>query len=37
MGNPGAGVFVAPPARIGEIIELNGPDIYRTATVTREE
>ena len=32
MGYPGGGDFVATPARIREIIELNGPDIYRTAT-----
>jgi S1-C subfamily serine protease len=36
MGYPGGGDFVATPARIREIIELNGPDIYRTGTVTRE-
>jgi len=36
MGYPGGGDFVATPARIREIIELNGPDIYRTTTVTRE-
>src|SRR4051812_7096522 len=36
MGYPGGGDFVATPARIREIIELNGPDIYRSATVTRE-
>jgi S1-C subfamily serine protease len=36
MGYPGGGDFVATPARVREIIELNGPDIYRTATVTRE-
>jgi S1-C subfamily serine protease len=36
MGYPGGGDFVATPARIRETIELNGPDIYRTATVTRE-
>ena len=33
---PGGGPFVANPARIREVIELNGPDIYRTTTVTRE-
>ena len=32
----GGGDFVATPARVRETIELNGPDIYRTATVTRE-
>lgn len=36
MGYPGGGDFVATPARIRETIELNGPDIYRTTTVTRE-
>src|SRR6267378_647270 len=36
MGYPGGGDFAATPARVRETIELNGPDIYRTATVTRE-
>ncbi|MGD9622440.1 MAG: acid resistance serine protease MarP [Mycolicibacterium sp.] len=36
MGYPGGGDFVATPARVREIIELNGPDIYRTKTVNRE-
>jgi len=36
MGYPGGGGFVATPARIREIIELSGPDIYRSATVNRE-
>lgn len=36
MGYPGGGGFVATPARIREVIELNGPDIYRNATVTRQ-
>ncbi|MBV8929918.1 MAG: acid resistance serine protease MarP, partial [Mycobacteriaceae bacterium] len=36
LGYPGGGTFVATPARIREIIELNGPDIYRTKNVTRE-
>jgi S1-C subfamily serine protease len=36
MGYPGGGSFVATPARIRELIVLNGPDIYRTATVNRE-
>jgi len=36
MGYPGGGGFVATPARIRELIELNGPDIYRTATINRE-
>ncbi|MDQ2635891.1 MAG: MarP family serine protease, partial [Actinomycetota bacterium] len=36
MGYPGGGDFVATPARVREIIELSGPDIYRTNTVERE-
>ncbi|AMO59238.1 trypsin-like serine protease with C-terminal PDZ domain [Mycolicibacterium phlei] len=36
MGFPGGGNFVATPARVREIIELSGPDIYRTGTVERE-
>ncbi len=36
MGYPGGGDFLATPARVREIIELNGPDIDRTTTVTRE-
>jgi S1-C subfamily serine protease len=36
LGYPGGGSFTATPARIREVIELNGPDIYRTTTVTRE-
>ena len=36
MGYPGGGDFVATPARIRETIDLNGPDIYRESTVTRE-
>lgn len=36
LGYPGGGVFAATPARIREIIELNGPDIYQSTTVTRE-
>lgn len=36
MGYPGGGDFLATPARVREVIELNGPDIYRTTTVTRE-
>ncbi|MGE0215671.1 acid resistance serine protease MarP [Mycolicibacterium sp.] len=35
MGYPGGGPFTATPARVREVIELNGPDIYRTTTVTR--
>lgn len=36
MGFPGGGDFTATPARIHEIISLNGPDIYHTTTVNRE-
>jgi S1-C subfamily serine protease len=36
MGYPGGGNFVATPARIREVITLNGPDIYRHATINRE-
>ena len=36
MGYPGGGDFIATPARVREIIELKGPDIYRATTVTRE-
>ena len=36
MGYPGGGGFMATPARIRELIELNGPDIYRSATINRE-
>ena len=36
MGYPGGGGFMATPARIRELIELSGPDIYRSSTVNRE-
>lgn len=36
LGYPGGGPFVVNPARIREVIELTGPDIYRTTTVNRE-
>lgn len=36
MGYPGGGAFTATPGRIRETIQLNGPDIYHTTTVTRE-
>ena len=36
LGYPGGGDFVATPVRIREVVELNGPDIYRTTTVKRE-
>jgi S1-C subfamily serine protease len=36
MGYPGGGDFLATPARVREVIKLNGPDIYHQTTVTRE-
>lgn len=36
LGYPGGGEFVASPARVREIIELSGPDIYKSTTVNRE-
>jgi S1-C subfamily serine protease len=36
LGYPGGEPFVATPARIREVIELTGPDIYRTTSVKRE-
>jgi S1-C subfamily serine protease len=36
LGYPGGGIFEANPARIREVINLEGPDIYRDATVTRQ-
>jgi S1-C subfamily serine protease len=36
LGYPGGGDFAATPARIRETIQLNGPDIYNSTTVTRE-
>ena len=36
LGYPGGGDFVATPARVREIIELSGPDIYKKTTVNRE-
>lgn len=36
LGYPGGGDFVATPARVREIIELSGPDIYKSTTVNRE-
>ncbi len=36
LGFPGGGDFVATPARVREIIELSGPDIYKSKTVNRE-
>jgi serine/threonine protein kinase len=36
LGYPDGGDFTATPARIRETINMSGPDIYRTTTVTRE-
>jgi S1-C subfamily serine protease len=36
MGYPGGGEFTAEPARVREVIELSGPDIYRTTSIKRE-
>lgn len=36
LGYPGGGPFTASPARIRDTINLNGPDIHHSATVTRE-
>ncbi len=36
LGYPGGGDFVATPARIREFIELSGPDLYHSTTVTRD-
>ncbi|MFD1814719.1 acid resistance serine protease MarP [Rhodococcus gannanensis] len=36
LGYPGGGPYTASAARIREILDLNGPDIYRAADVTRE-
>lgn len=36
LGYPGGGPFVANPARIREVIELSGPDIYHSTSVRRE-
>ncbi|MEB3034835.1 acid resistance serine protease MarP [[Mycobacterium] nativiensis] len=36
LGYPGGGVFEATPARVRDTINLEGPDIYRSATVTRQ-
>ena len=36
LGYPGSTTFKASPARIREVTELNGPDIYRATTVTRQ-
>ncbi|WP_072690175.1 MarP family serine protease [Rhodococcus marinonascens] len=36
LGYPGGGPYTASAVRVREVLDLNGPDIYRTATVERE-
>ena len=36
LGYPGAKAFRASPAKIREVTEINGPDIYHATTVTRQ-
>jgi S1-C subfamily serine protease len=36
LGYPGGAGFEATPAKIREVIELNGPDIYQKTTINRE-
>jgi S1-C subfamily serine protease len=36
LGFPGAAAFTASPAQIRDVTQLNGPDIYRTTSVTRQ-
>jgi S1-C subfamily serine protease len=36
LGYPGGGPFTAAPARVREVIQLSGPDIYQSTTVQRE-
>jgi len=36
LGFPGAASFQASPAQIREVTEINGPDIYHAASVTRQ-
>lgn len=36
MGYPGGGAFTVEPARVREVIQLSGPDIYGAKTVKRE-
>nr|WP_286150152.1 MarP family serine protease [Mycobacterium sp. ST-F2] len=36
LGFPHGGAYEAKPVRIRQVIELRGPDIFRTGTVTRE-
>jgi len=36
LGYPDSGELTAIPARVREVIQLNGPDIYKATTVSRE-
>ena len=36
LGYPGGGPYTASPARVREVLNLSGPDIYRTGTVERQ-
>jgi S1-C subfamily serine protease len=36
LGYPGAATFKASPARVREVTEIEGPDIYRSTTVMRQ-
>jgi len=36
LGYPGADSFKASPAQIREVVEINGPDIYHSTSVTRQ-
>ncbi|WP_156662489.1 trypsin-like peptidase domain-containing protein [Mycobacterium sp. 1274761.0] len=36
LGYPGAASFTASPVQVRQVIDLNGPDIYRATIVTRE-
>jgi len=36
LGFPHGGAYEAKPVRVREVIKLQGPDIFRTGTVTRE-
>ncbi|MEV0947365.1 MarP family serine protease [Rhodococcus sp. NPDC049939] len=36
LGYPGGGPYTASAVRVREVLDLDGPDIYRTATVERE-
>lgn len=36
LGYPGAASFIVSPAQVREVTDLNGPDIYRATSVTRQ-